>query len=223
VIVEPAVGGTVEPGDIVLRPLAWSGHAASRSTPYDLPLRVSARTDYAIRALIEMAASGEPITAPRISDAQAIPVKFLLNILADLRRAGLVRSQRGRSAGFVLAPLPAAVTLADIIRVIEGDLSRVNQMTPEQIAYPGAAEPLRDVWLAVRSSLSAVLGSVTLADVSQGTLPQAVQALAGRPYPPTDGSSAEQGELPETPAPPPHTHSDRSVRTRRAQPNRPCT
>ena len=108
-IVEPAVGGTVEPGDdIVSQALAWSGPAASRSTPYDLPLRVSARTDYAIRALTELAASGEPITAPRISAAQAIPVKFLLNILADLRRAGLVRSQRGRSAGFVLARLPAA-------------------------------------------------------------------------------------------------------------------
>jgi Rrf2 family protein len=165
------------------------GTAASRTTPYDLPLRVSARTDYAIRALAEMAASGEPVTAPRISRAQAIPLKFLLNILADLRRAGLVRSQRGRAAGFVLARPPAAVTLAEIIRIIEGDLSKVNQATPEQISYPGAAEPLRDVWLAVRSSLSTVLGSVTLADVAQGTLPQAVQILAERPYPPTDRAS----------------------------------
>jgi Rrf2 family protein len=218
-----AAGGTVEPGDIVPQGLAWSRPAASRSTPYDLPLRISARTDYAIRALIEMAASSEPITAPRISDAQAIPVRFLLNILADLRRAGLVRSQRGRSAGFVLARLPAAVTLAEIIRTIEGDLSRVNQATPEQIAYPGAAEPLRDVWLAVRSSLSAVLGSVTLADVAQGTLPPAVQVLATWPYPPAVGASPERGELPEAPAPPRHTHSDHSVWTRRAQPNRPCT
>jgi Rrf2 family protein len=194
-----AAGGTVEPGDIVSQGLAWPRPAASRSTPYDLPLRVSARTDYAIRALIEMAASGEPITAPRISDAQAIPVRFLLNILADLRRAGLVRSQRGRSAGFVLARLPAAVTLAEIIRIIEGDLSRVNQATPERIAYPGAAEPLRDVWLAVRSSLSAVLGSVTLADLAQGTLPPAVQVLAAQPYPPADGSSLSEASCPKRP------------------------
>jgi Rrf2 family protein len=170
-----------------------------------------------------MAASGEPITAPRISDAQAIPVKFLLNILADLRRAGLVRSQRGRSAGFVLARLPAAVTLAEIIRIIEGDLSRVNQVTPEQIAYPGAAEPLREVWLAARSSLSAVLESVTLADVAHGTLPHAIQVLAGRAYPPAGGASLEPGELPEAPAPPSHANGDQPVWARRAQPDRPCT
>jgi Rrf2 family protein len=170
-----------------------------------------------------MAASGESLTAPRIADAQAIPVKFLLNILADLRRAGLVRSQRGRSAGFVLARLPAAVTLAEIIRIIEGDLSRVNQATPEQIAYPNAAGPLRDVWLAVRSSLAAVLGSVTLADVAQGTLPHAVQVLAGRPYPPADEASLEPGELPEAPASPSHANSDHPVWARRAHPNRPCT
>jgi len=213
----------VEPGEIVPQALAWSRPATSRSTPYDLPLRVSARTDYAIRALIEIAASGKPITAPRISGAQGIPLRFLLNILADLRRAGLVRSQRGRSAGFVLARLPAAVTLAEIIRIVEGDLSRVNRATPEQMAYPGAAEPLRDVWLALRSSLSAVLGSVTIADVAQGTLPRAVQVLAARPYPPADGASPERGELPEAPAPPPHTHSDHLVWARRAQPNRPRT
>ena len=157
---------------------------ASRSTPYDLPLRVSARTDYAVRALTELAASaGEPITAQRISLAQAIPLKFLLNILADLRRAGLVRSHRGRAPGYVLTRPPTVVTLADVIHVIEGDLSRVHNVTPEDISYPGAAKPLRDVWLAVRSSLSAVLGSVTLADVAGGTLPESVQALAARALP----------------------------------------
>jgi Rrf2 family protein len=158
--------------------------AASRSTPYDLPLRVSARTDYAIRALTEVAASGgEPITAQRISLAQAIPLRFLLNILADLRRAGLVRSHRGRTPGYVLTRPPTVVTLADVIRLIEGDLSRVHEVTPEGLCYPGAAEPLRDVWLAVRSSLSLVLGSVTLADVAGGSLPQSVQVLAARTLP----------------------------------------
>jgi Rrf2 family protein len=158
--------------------------AASRSTPYDLPLRVSARTDYAIRALTELAASGgEPITAQRISLAQAIPLRFLLNILADLRRAGLVRSHRGRAPGYVLTRPPAVVTLAEVIRIIEGDLLRVHEVTPEGVSYPGAAEPLRDVWLAVRSSLSLVLGSVTLADVAGETLPQSVQVLAARARP----------------------------------------
>ena len=158
--------------------------AASRRTPHDLPLRVSARTDYAIRALIELAASGgEPITAQRLSLAQAIPLQFLLNILADLRRAGLVRSHRGRAPGYVLARPPTAVTLADVILIIEGDLSRVHNITPEDISYPGAAKPLRDVWRAVRSSLSIVLGSVTLADVAGGALPQSVQVLAARALP----------------------------------------
>jgi len=158
--------------------------AVSRSTPYDLPLRVSARTDYAIRALTELAASGgEPITAQSISLAQAIPLRFLLNILADLRRAGLVRSRRGRVPGYVLTRPAAVVTLADVIRIMEGDLSRVHEVTPEGVSYPGAAEPLRDVWLAVRSSLSLVLGSVTLADVAEGTLPQSVQVLAARARP----------------------------------------
>lgn len=160
--------------------------AASPNTPYDLPLRVSARTDYAIRALTELAASGgEPITAQRISLAQAIPLRFLLNILADLRRAGLVRSYRGRAPGYVLTRPPAVVTLADIIRIMEGDLSRVHEVSPEGVSYPGAAEPLRDVWLAVRSSLSLVLGSVTLADVAGGTLPQSVEVLAARARPAT--------------------------------------
>ena len=115
--------------------------AVSRSTPYDLPLRVSARTDYAIRALTELAASGgEPITAQRISLAQAIPLRFLLNILADLRRAGLVRSHRGRAPGYVLTRPPAVVTLADVIRIMEGDLSRVHEVSPEGVSYPGAAD-----------------------------------------------------------------------------------
>ena len=164
--------------------------AASPTAAYDLPLRVSARTDYAIRALTEMAASGgEPITAQRISGAQAIPLKFLLNILADIRRAGLVHNHRGRAAGYVLARSPAAITLAEIIGIIDGDLSTVHEAAPDEISYPGAAEPLRDVWLAVRSSLSTVLGSVTLADVARGTLPRAVQVLAGEPDPAPESAS----------------------------------
>jgi len=157
--------------------------AATPSTTTDLPFRVSARTDYAIRALTEIAAAGSgPVTAQRISEAQVIPRGFLLNILVELRRAGLIRSHRGPIAGYELARPAARITLAEIIDTIQRDLSRP---TIEQITYPGAAWPLRDVWLAVRSALSGVLGAVTLADVAAGTLPSAIQVLAGRPEPPT--------------------------------------
>jgi len=151
--------------------------AASAPNAIDLPFRVSARADYAIRALTEIAAAGGgPITAHRISRAQAIPHGVLLNILVELRRAGLIRSHPG--AGYQLARSAAHITLAEAIDIIQRDLSRP---TIEQITYPGAAGPLRDVWLAVRSSLFSVLGSVTLADVAEGTLPSAVRALAEHP------------------------------------------
>jgi len=148
-----------------------------------MPLRVSAKADYAIRALIEIAAAGGgPMTAQRISRAQTIPQGFLLNILGELRRAGLVRSHRRSVAGYELARPAARITLAEVIGTIQRDLS---QPTVEEITYPGAAGPLRDVWLAVRTSLFSILGCVTLADVAAGTLPPAVRALAGQQYPPT--------------------------------------
>lgn len=150
--------------------------AGPASTDFDMPLRLSAKADYAIRALIEIAASGpQPITARRIARAQAIPQGFLLTILSELRRAGLVRSRRGPIAGYELARPAARITLADVIAVVQRDLSRP---TIEEITYPGAAEPLRDVWLAVRSSLSRVLGSVTLANLARGDLPPAILTLA---------------------------------------------
>jgi Rrf2 family protein len=156
--------------------------AAALATDFDLPLRLSAKADYAIRALTEIAASGpQPITAQRISGAQAIPQAFLLNILGELRRAGLVRSHRGPAAGYKLARPAARITLADVIAVVQRDLSRP---AIEDITYPGAAVPLRDAWLAVRSCLSGVLGSVTLADVAGGELPEAIQALARETYAP---------------------------------------
>jgi Rrf2 family protein len=150
------------------------------ATIIDVPLRVSAKADYALRALTEIAASSTgPITAQRIARAQAIPQGFLLNILSELRRAGLIRSHRGPAAGYELARPAGRITLAEIIAIIQRDLSRP---AIEEITYPGAAGPLRDVWLAVRSSLSGVLGSVTLADIAADNLPQAVSALATQPY-----------------------------------------
>jgi Rrf2 family protein len=161
------------------------GNTASPVWAFTLPLRVPARVDYAIRALIEMAASdGGLITVQRISRAQAIPPKFLRHILAELKRTGLLRSHRGPGAGYALARSPQDITLEDILRAIEGGLSTVHGTSLDEISYPGAAKPLRDVWLALRSSLSVVLASVTLADLAQGNLPPAVQALAGQPYPP---------------------------------------
>ena len=156
---------------------------AGPAADFDIPLRVSARTDYSIRALTEMAASGGgPITAQRISRAQTIPLAYLMHILTDLRRAGLVRSHRGGpGAGYELARPAMRITLAEVVGVMERDLSKAAL---EEISYPGAAEPLRDVWLAVSSSISTVLGSVTIADVAGGTLPPAVRLLAARPYPP---------------------------------------
>lgn len=160
---------------------------ATPAAEFDSPFRVSSRADYSIRALTEMAATGDgPVTAQRISHAQAIPLAYLLRILTDLRRAGLVRSHRGAIAGYELARPAMRITLAEVISVIERDLSRP---TLEEISYPGAAEPLKDVWLAVRSSIATILGSVTLADLARGTLPQAVQVLAARPYPPPQGAS----------------------------------
>jgi Rrf2 family protein len=155
--------------------------AAPISTEFELPLRLSAKADYAIRAMVEIAAScSGPITARRIARAQAIPEGFLLNILGELRRAGLVRSHRGPIPGYELSRPAARITLAEIIGVIQRDLSRP---AIEEITYPGAAGPLRDVWLAVRASLSSVLGSVTLADLARGRLPPQIVRLARQQHP----------------------------------------
>lgn len=142
-------------------------------------MRVSAKADYAIRAMIELAAAGDgPVKAERISQAQEIPIKFLENIMSDLRNAGLVRSQRGTEGGYWLARPADEINLAQVIRTVDGPLANVRGHRPEEVAYAGAAEPLREVWVAVRASLRRVLESVTLADIVQGELPPEVQSLA---------------------------------------------
>jgi Rrf2 family protein len=142
-------------------------------------MRVSAKADYAIRAMLELAAAGEgPVKADRIAQAQEIPVKFLENIMSDLRNAGLVRSQRGVEGGYWLARPAAEIALADVMRAVDGPLANVRGRPPEDVSYAGPAEPLRDVWIAVRASLRRVLETVTLADVAAGTLPVDVAALA---------------------------------------------
>ena len=145
-------------------------------------MRVSAKADYAIRAAVELAAAGEgPVKGERIAAAQDIPSNFLENILADLRNAGLVASRRGADGGYWLAHPPADISLADVIRAVDGPLANVRGVRSEQIAYRGSAEPLRDVWVAVRASLRSVLENVSLAQLAAGELPDVVRGLAADP------------------------------------------
>jgi Rrf2 family protein len=147
-----------------------------------LVMRLSARADYALRAAIEIAnvADGH-VTAEQVARAQQIPVKFLETILTQLRRAGLVRSQRGPDGGFWLARPADDITLADIIRAIDGQLLGVRGERPENIGYIGAAEPLQRVWIALRASERAILEEVTLGQIVSGELPATVMDLVGDP------------------------------------------
>jgi Rrf2 family protein len=142
-------------------------------------VRTTAKADYAVRAAVELAAlSGKgPVKADQIAEAQSIPLNFLENILAELRRAGIVDSRRGAAGGYLLAKPPEDVTLADVIRAVEGPLANVRGMSPDALEYEGSAERLRDVWVALRSSVRAVLEQVTLADVARGELPPHIAEL----------------------------------------------
>ena len=145
-------------------------------------MRVSAKADYAVRAVVEVAAADDgPVKAERIAQAQEIPLKFLENILTDLRHAGVVRSQRGVDGGFWLARPADEITVADVIRAVDGPLANVRGVRPESVTYAGTAEPLREVWVAVRASLRRVLETVTLADLARGELPAVVDELAADP------------------------------------------
>lgn len=145
-------------------------------------MKVSAKADYAIRAAVELAAGGDgPIKGERIAQAQDIPPHFLENILADLRNAGLVATRRGVEGGYWLARPAQEISLADVIRAVEGPLANVRGVRSEQVVYAGSAERLRDVWIAVRASLRNVLERVTLADLARGELPPEVEALSADP------------------------------------------
>jgi Rrf2 family protein len=138
--------------------------------------------DYALRAVIELAATGDgPVKGERIAQAQEIPLKFLENILGDLRQAGIVRSQRGVEGGYWLARSADDITMAEVVRAVEGPIANVRGVGPETVEYAGAAEPLREVWIAVRANLRAVLEQVTIADVARSELPASVQELAANP------------------------------------------
>ena len=147
-------------------------------------LRVSARADYAVRAAIELAAAhaaGRATKGEAIGRAQGIPLKFLENILGDLRHHGLVCSQRGVVGGYWLAKPPEEIAVADIIRAVGGPLASVRGHRPESLGYDGAAAPLQGVWIAVRAAIRDVVESVTLADLAAARLPEHIQLLADDP------------------------------------------
>ncbi len=149
-------------------------------------MRISLKVDYALRAMAQLAAeAGERPTSPtsptkaeHVAAAQDIPLRFLLGILSELKRAGLVRSQRGTEGGWALARPAAAISLADVIRALEGRLADVHETPLSDLTYPEPATLLRDVWMALRTSIRAVLETVTLADLVAGELPESVRTMA---------------------------------------------
>lgn len=146
-------------------------------------MRISAKADYALRAAAELAAleGTGPVKGEAIATAQGIPAKFLEGILASLRTAGLVASQRGTEGGYWLARPADRISVADVIRAVEGPLANVRGVRPEALDYPGPAAALREVWVGLRASLRHVLEEVTLADVANGSLPEHVTALVHEP------------------------------------------
>jgi Rrf2 family protein len=146
-----------------------------------LAMHIPAKVDYGIRALLALAAAGTPQTAEYLAGEQGLPPRFLGAILADLRRAGVVASQRGAEGGYRLARDPGAITIADVIRALDGPLAEVRGYRPEATSYDGAAENLQQVWVAVRASLRSVLEKLTLTDVLTGKLPPHVQKLVTDP------------------------------------------
>lgn len=146
-------------------------------------MRVTAKSDYAVRALVELAATEgrQAVKAETVADHQQIPLRFLLNILSDLRVAKLVDSRRGSEGGYRLARAPSEISVADVIRAVEGPLADVRGTPPEELDYPAPASSLRDVWLATRVALRGVLETVTLENVAAGQLPSTVTDDLGDP------------------------------------------
>ncbi len=144
-------------------------------------MHIPAKVDYGLRALLALAASGAPQTAEYLAAAQGLPPRFLGAILADLRRAGIVASQRGAEGGYRLARPAEAISMADVIRALDGPLAEVRGYRPEVTSYDGAAANLQQVWVAVRASLRSVLETVSLTDVISGKLPAHVKKMTTDP------------------------------------------
>ncbi len=145
-------------------------------------MRVSAKADYAVRAAVELAAADEgPVKGERLAEAQDIPLQFLEHILLELKHQGIVRARRGAKGGYWLAKPADEVTVAEIIRAVEGPIAHVQSLPPQDVEYRGNSEHLQEVWIAVRASLRSVLEEVTLADLVSGELPEIVGELAAAP------------------------------------------
>ena len=143
-------------------------------------MRITAKADYALRAMAQLAAEppNVPVNAEHISDAQDIPLRFLLGILSELKHARLVRSSRGATGGYLLSRPADTITLAEILRVVEGPLVNLHDARVGDLGHKGAARSLTDVWRAVRTNVRFVLEGVTVADVVAGKLPAEIAALA---------------------------------------------
>jgi len=145
-------------------------------------VRISAKADYAVRAALELAAATDlPVKGERIAAAQGIPPKFLESIMVDLRQAGLVASQRGPEGGYRLDLPPERISIADVIRAVDGPLAVVHGDRPDAMSYHGVAAGLEEVWVALRANVREVLEEVSLADVVEGSLPPVVRELAAKP------------------------------------------
>ncbi|MEU6950540.1 Rrf2 family transcriptional regulator [Streptomyces sp. NPDC046316] len=146
-------------------------------------MRISARADYAVRAALQLAASrsDEPLKTEAIAEAQDIPHKFLEGILNDMRRGGLVVSRRGGNGGYRLAKPAESISIADVIRVVDGPLVSVRGVRPPDLSYTGPAESLLPLWVALRSNVREILEGVSLADVASAELPPEVSELATPP------------------------------------------
>ncbi|HZB40057.1 MAG TPA: Rrf2 family transcriptional regulator [Ilumatobacter sp.] len=145
-------------------------------------MRITAKVDYAVRAAVQLAAAqgSGPVKGEEIAGAQDIPINFLENILSLLRNAGFVMSRRGTDGGYWLAVPADRITVADIVRVVDGPLAAVRGVRPSETDFPPPAEPLREVWVAVRASLRAILEEVTLADIVRNELPSVVGEWTSR-------------------------------------------
>jgi Rrf2 family protein len=158
----------------------WAGRSpppAGRIRSVHIPAKV----DYGMRALLALAERGEPATAEALAEAQGLPARFLGAILIELRRAGIVSSQRGSEGGYRLARPAKEISVADVMRALDGPLAEVRGLRPEAAHYEGAAEHLQDVWVAVRASLRNVLERVNLDDVVTGHLPRNVAKMTEDP------------------------------------------
>jgi Rrf2 family protein len=146
-------------------------------------VRVSAKVDYALRAAVELAALEDewPVKGERLASGQGIPLRFMENILGELRQSGIVASKRGAEGGYMLARPPGDIALADVIRAVDGPLANIGGLRPDQLNYEGTAVPMREIWIAVRAALRSVLETTTLADVAGGELPPEITEATANP------------------------------------------